>query len=49
MIFNLKYRLNYELEKLKFKDCANIIEAYVSRVYNTVSELDDTILIIKDL
>jgi hypothetical protein len=49
MIFNLKYRLNYELEKLKFKELANKIEDYINRVYNTIADLDDTILIIKDL
>jgi hypothetical protein len=49
MIFNLKHRLNYEVEKLKNKDYMKKIEEYVNRVYNTISELDDTILIIKDL
>lgn len=49
IILNLKLRLNYELDKLKFKESPNKIEEYITRVYNTISELDDTILIIKDL
>ena len=49
MIFNLKERLNFEIEKLKNKDPSNRIEEYVNKVYNTIAELDETILIIKDL
>lgn len=48
MIFNIKYRLNYEIQKLKHK-MEKTIENYITKVYGVISELDETVLIIKDL
>jgi hypothetical protein len=48
MIFNVKYRLNFEIEKLKHR-MEKTVESYITKVYSIISDLDETVLIIKDL
>ncbi len=47
MIKNLKSSLNSTLEKLKNTESQTKIEQYITKVYGTISELDDTILVLK--
>jgi transcription initiation factor IIE alpha subunit len=47
IILNLKYFLKNEIEKIKNTESQMRQEEYINKVYGTISELDDSILVLK--
>ncbi len=47
IIKNLKYFLKSAIEKIKNTESITKQEAYINKVYSTISELDDTIILLK--